>query len=615
MGLSFIAPDAIDSATIKKARRRLLADLDLADGYHCYYNQQLDRSACEQACADLDHPEKLRAWHRLANQPALSAFLATGQIHFLTEPPTNVRSLKNDADLIAIVGLRYAAQFDQALLSAFQEDDIGLLETLRTAPILYPVGLSAVAYRSVSRRIRQQIDFVDRLTERLDENDDEQTATEALDDLLSGCYHSSNLNALADEHFRGLRSEFALSVRHYSIKLFNTFYTPDSASLLLQQVAEIDIDEQARDRIEKDLEQIGEIEEKNRVQEEQQAQANRFGRAFEQLLAYQKQLEAGTVAAATVQKWSAGLAPLIRELNVSQEEGIVAIRDSFALGLRGISVEIWNKKSDGKVALAVLDVGLAVGSTTKTRSTLQADKQQLTKLNNELAQVRQVPSSRPLPSPASSSSGLPSWVWFVGILIVLGFMMNMCGDSNTTTSTYPPSTTTPNTSSANSSGANELPDQLPHYSEYKGNQLQNGASPLDDCFGKGKYAGPAWIVFRNINSDTDAIVCLARTRDNKIIRNEYIKAGTDFKMSRIPAGSYYLKVFYGRDWNPKRRNACGTKGVFDTDDHFSVSRDPSDLIAVEVSSRSYTTGEITLYTVAGGNMAQQAVSEDEFFKQ
>ena len=59
-------------------------------------------------------------------------------------------------------------------------------------------------------------------------------------------------------------------------------------------------------------------------------------------------------------------------------------------------------------------------------------------------------------------------------------------------------------------------------------------------------------------------------------------------MTHIPAGSHYLKVFYGQDWNPTHRNACGTKGAFETDEHYSVSRDPSDQIEVNVSSTRYT---------------------------
>ena len=601
-----------------------MADLDLSDGVHTYYNQQLDRSACEQACGDLDHPEKLRAWHRLANQPALSAFLALGQNHFLLSPPTNIRSLANDRELVMLIGPRYARQFDRALLGAFEEDDLPLLEALSQAPALYTPSQASQAVRSVSRLIRQQIGEIEELTHQLDEDDNEYAADTALNDPLSGCYHSSNLNALPDEQFRGLRSDFAMAVRNYAVKLFNTFFDTESATQLLQRVTGLDTDNQTADRITQDLEQIEEIAKQNRIREEQEARGQRFGKVFEQLVAYQKQLESGTVAVTTLQQWSTGLAPIIRELNASRDQDLVMIRDAFALGLRGLSVEIWNKKSDGRAALAILEVGLTIDCSAETKGKLQSDKQQLTRLTTQLAAVRSAAPSRPAYSSSSksSSSGLPGWVWVVGILAVIFFVLKISGGSSSsnsdssTSSSYP--TTDPSTSATTSSGPSTmsgLPEQLPRYTEYKGNQLKNGASPLDNCFGKGRYSGPAWIVFRNGNSDTDAIVCLARMKDDKIIRNEYIKAGSDFKMSSIPAGSYYLKVFYGRDWNPKRRNACGTRGVFDTDEHFSVSRDPSDLIDVSVSSRSYTTGEITLYTVAGGNMAQQSVSEGEFFRQ
>src|SRR5690606_11405044 len=60
------------------------------------------------------------------------------------------------------------------------------------------------------------------------------------------------------------------------------------------------------------------------------------------------------------------------------------------------------------------------------------------------------------------------------------------------------------------------------------NQLENGASPLDDCFGTGKYAGQAYIVFKNSNA-SDAIVCLVNNSTDKTIRNEYIRKGTDCK--------------------------------------------------------------------------------------
>lgn len=144
-------------------------------------------------------------------------------------------------------------------------------------------------------------------------------------------------------------------------------------------------------------------------------------------------------------------------------------------------------------------------------------------------------------------------------------------------------------------------------------QLNNGDSPLDNCFGRGIYYGNANITFKNSNN-SDAIVCLVSLQTGKTIRNEYIRAGTDFNMSSIPAGTYYLKVFYGNDWNAKIKNPCGTPGYFEQDVHFSKSDNPSDYLHIRNDAGGYTTGEITLYTVAGGNMDQQRISEGEFFK-
>ncbi|POS00611.1 DnaJ-like protein [Flavobacterium croceum DSM 17960] len=143
--------------------------------------------------------------------------------------------------------------------------------------------------------------------------------------------------------------------------------------------------------------------------------------------------------------------------------------------------------------------------------------------------------------------------------------------------------------------------------------LNNGDSPLVDCFGRGKYQNSAYITFQNSN-ETDAIVCLVNYSTNETIRNQYIKAGTDFTMRKIPSGTYFLKVYYGNDWNPEKTNFCGSKGGFNFDESFSKSDGYSDLIEIENTSSSYTTGTITLYKVANGNMNSELISESEFFK-
>jgi len=156
------------------------------------------------------------------------------------------------------------------------------------------------------------------------------------------------------------------------------------------------------------------------------------------------------------------------------------------------------------------------------------------------------------------------------------------------------------------------PDKYEKISKYRGNQLKNGESPFDDCFGKGIYSQDAWLKFDNSNK-SDAVVCLVRSYDQKIIRNEYIRAGAKFEMSKIPSGTYYIKVYYGNDWNPNKKNFCGTNGAFERNESYSKSDKIGDYIKIENTDRSYTTGTITLYEVENGNMSSENIDEEDFF--
>jgi curved DNA-binding protein CbpA len=150
-------------------------------------------------------------------------------------------------------------------------------------------------------------------------------------------------------------------------------------------------------------------------------------------------------------------------------------------------------------------------------------------------------------------------------------------------------------------------------SPFKGNSLTNGDSPLNNCFGEGRYGGDAWIEFSNDNK-SDAIVCLVNVNTGRTIRNEYIKANNIYKMNRVPSGTYYLKVYYGNDWNPFKTNFCNGEGGFDTDEKYSKSDDPSDYINIKNTETSYSTYTITLYSVPMGNMSSEKINSSEFFK-
>jgi len=172
--------------------------------------------------------------------------------------------------------------------------------------------------------------------------------------------------------------------------------------------------------------------------------------------------------------------------------------------------------------------------------------------------------------------------------------------------------TTPMTQINNyNSNNNFYSEPYPSYEEspYKSNQLKNGSSPLDACFGKGICSGNATLTIKN-GSSSDAIVCLYSVSRGRTIRNEYVRKNSNFTMDNIAHGYYKIRVFYGNDWNPTLENSCGTKGNFESDISFFEFDDAQ---YFEDSNDGYTVATITLYTVAGGNASTSRISQSDFF--
>ena len=150
--------------------------------------------------------------------------------------------------------------------------------------------------------------------------------------------------------------------------------------------------------------------------------------------------------------------------------------------------------------------------------------------------------------------------------------------------------------------------------------INNGTSPYNSYFGAGLYDDNSYneVTFSNSNS-SDVIVCLENIYSGATIRNEYIRKGSSYTMTKVPNGTYVVKVFYGNNWNPNKLLAGGKiKGGFDEDISFSISDDPSDYLTMNQhktsEGTSYSVWSVTLYSVINGNMDQRPINVDTFFE-
>lgn len=209
--------------------------------------------------------------------------------------------------------------------------------------------------------------------------------------------------------------------------------------------------------------------------------------------------------------------------------------------------------------------------------------------------------------------GAAKWIGIAGVFIWIFFF----------TSDTPPTSASPTVGST--TVIDSEPEIRHRVSRYRNNQLKTGDSPYNDYFGEPVYDKnyKNQLEIKN-GQDLDVVVCLVDysspvtgIRNEKVyrtIRNEYIRAGESFVMTSIPNGTYYLKSFQGKYWNPDTIMFNGKiKGSFDTLSTFSVSDDADDLIRMKQNDKEYSIYTITLYPVSNGNMESRPLTLDGFF--
>jgi hypothetical protein len=139
---------------------------------------------------------------------------------------------------------------------------------------------------------------------------------------------------------------------------------------------------------------------------------------------------------------------------------------------------------------------------------------------------------------------------------------------------------------------------------------KNGHSPYDKYFGKGIYNNSSGNEFfiKNSNS-TDAVVLLVNAYTGRKVRNEFVSKGSNFKMTGVPDGTYYLEWFSGTMWSPELKLGTRFKGGFQTNASFTKTKERSDWMSVD----GYKKWTVTLYSVVGGDVESEKINSDEFF--
>lgn len=627
LGLSSVADTtSIDNEIVKKAKRKLFADIDLSDnGLFEYYGLQLTKGDCEKVIDELTNNDLKEFYLYLSSNKKLNNFLVNGNENVFTNFKQD--SIFKLPEFVKFISPYYAPKFDKALLNAFENEDVEQTKSILKTSFLISQGEINIAYKSVSNNIQNRIDEIAEIKRDI-KNEESVYNEDDIDevvDLVVGNFPSEILNCLPN-YFQSQILKIANEINYLNVVIWDNFDNTQVCNDLLEHVLTLNIGGLDKPTFQKNYEIVRKKNQERIEQEKNAPILRKYAGYLIQTKTKLKEIEDKTTTPSTLLSW------VNSSISISDVNNLPSVFDEIknqvALSLRAMSVEVWNSFSNIDVSIDLINKANNItGLKSETTDNLQDAKKQLTELKTKIDNanlVKQRPftptQTRPVSRPATTSSTKSKddnsgCLWLVGIAVVIGLIV-WANSSKSSSSDYPSSTdvsaieTIDSTAVAVDTTATINEYAPPVESQYQGNQLPDGASPLTGCFGKGIYSGNATLTIKN-GGNSDAIICLYSIADDRTIRNEYVQKNSSFTMSNISQGEYKIRVFYGNDWNPELENSCGTKGNFESDVNFSEF-DGTEYF--EDSERGYTNATITLYTVANGNASSSSIDQSQFFR-
>ena len=623
LGLSNVEDTlSIDNEIIKKAKRKLFADIDLSDnGLFDYCRLQLTKGDCEKVIDELSNNNLKEFYLYLSSNKKLNIFLVNGNDDVFTNFKQD--SIFKLPEFVKFISPYFVPKFDKALLNAFENEDVEQTKSiLKTSFLIYQSDIN-LAYKSVSNNIQNRIDEIAEIKRDIKKEEsvyDKDDIDEVVD-LVVENFPSEILNCLPN-YFQSQILKIAKEINYLNVAIWDNFDNTQVCNDLLEHVLTLNIGGLDKPTFQKNYEIVRKKNQERIKQEKNAPILRKYADYLIQTKPKLKEIKDKTTIPTTLLSWVNSSISIsdVNNLPTDFDE----IKNQVALSLRAMSVEVWNSFSNIDVSIDLINKANNIsGLKFETRDNLQNAKKHLTELKTKIDianLVKQRPytptQTRSVSSPATKSNDDSSGcLWIVIIAVIIGIIV-WANSNEDTSSDYPNSTDNSALETVDSTAVvvdstaaitNEYTS--PVESQYQGNQLPDGASPLTGCFGKGIYSGNATLTIKN-GGNSDAIICLYSIADDRTIRNEYVQKNSSFTMSNISQGEYKIRVFYGNDWNPKLENSCGTKGNFESDVNFSEF-DGTEYF--EDSERGYTNATITLYTVEGGNASSSAIDQSQFF--
>jgi tetratricopeptide (TPR) repeat protein len=217
-------PSGVDGQTIRKAKKTLLAEIELSDTDTVIHNGiELTKSDCLRAIDDLDHKDK-RDFHLFIYENSdLNHFLTSGDLNFFRTFKTE--SIYKLQDFIDFISPYFSVQYAKALSRNFKTNNFNNVKSLLSVKPIVKDSYTEDCYKSTYAILKEIENEIIKITKDIEFIKSEHIKDDfsELPKLIKQKVNVDLINLLPS-YFQSLRNQFAETNKILAVTLNNAPY-------------------------------------------------------------------------------------------------------------------------------------------------------------------------------------------------------------------------------------------------------------------------------------------------------------------------------------------------------------------------------------------------------
>lgn len=369
---------SIDNSEIKKAKKRLIADIELSeDGLFNYKGQSITKSDCERAINDLENDEKKEFYSYLTSNKALNDYLASGDEHIFRQ--FHQDSIFKLPEFVNFISPYFTSRFERSLVQAFNSQDEELLGLILRTQVLISKSDINNAFRAVSKELEHRIKEIDKIKNEIKEGEssyDEDDIEEVVD-IVEEYFPAESINLLPS-YFQSQINKIATSINYLGIAIWDEFQIADIPMKLVEHLLSLNVESVSKPTYEKNHSIY-----KEKYLEDIELERNApILKKYAHILVECRKLN-DSVDNKTLDPKNA-LSKVNALVNISDLNNLEAyaseIRQQITFSIRGLAVSAWNAHNDINSALKLIETAISISNPKDAKDKLIKDKEELKKL-------------------------------------------------------------------------------------------------------------------------------------------------------------------------------------------------------------------------------------------